>query len=340
MLEIAWFILWGVLWAVYFALDGFDLGLGMLSIMMRDETEKQTLYRAMGPFWDGNEVWFIAAGGVTFAAFPAAYATLFSALYAPLMFVLFALIMRGVSIEFRNQLPHVAWRTFWDACLVASSITASFLFGLIFANLFAGIPVGPEGEFQGSILDLFNPYGLIGGLLFAGIFVMHGMLWLVTKSEGLLRQRMSDAATQAWPVLLVVTLAFFAMTALATNLAAIYLARPVLFLLPIVAVGACIAVGVYLHLKSSWSAWCASALFIAGGVMTGVVGMYPNLIHSSVNPAFSVTVAGAASSPLTLKIMLVVALVFVPVVIAYQAWVYWLFRERITDKDTMPGGHY
>ena len=339
MLELTWFALWGILWAVYFALDGFDLGLGMLiPFLARDEKEKRVVYRAMGPFWDGNEVWLIAAGGVTFAAFPAAYATLFSALYAPLMFVLFALILRAVSIEFREQLPHVAWKSFWDACLVVSSLTASFLFGVIFANLFAGIPIGKEGVFQDTVLALFNPYGLAGGVFFTVMFLVHGMLWLIIKSEGGFRSRVSGAVFRMWGALFVAALTFIAMSARVTDLFDNYLQRPALFLLPAAAVGALAAIPFFVRTGSWWKAWFSSFAFIAGFTLFGVAGMYPNLIYSSINTAYSITISGAASSPLALKIMLVVALVFVPLVICYQAWVYWLFRDAIDDEDA--ADHY
>src|SRR5512133_3487177 len=190
MLETIWFVIWGVAWAVYFMLDGFDLGLGTLfPFLAKNETDKRVIVNAMGPFWDGNEVWLITAGGVTFAAFPRTYATMFSALYTPLMLLLFALILRGVSFEFRGKIHSATWAKVWDTCLVVGSFVPALLLGVAFANIFAGIPIDREGIFQGNLFTLLNPYGLAGGVLFVLLFSVHGALWLATRSEGDLHAR-------------------------------------------------------------------------------------------------------------------------------------------------------
>src|SRR5512143_2144106 len=171
MLETTWFIIWGVAWAVYLLLDGFDLGLGsLLPLLGRSERDRRVIVNAMGPFWDGNEVWLITAGGVTFAAFPRAYAIMFSGLYTPLMLLLFALILRGVAFEFRGKVDSAAWRSVWDACLVAGSFLPALLLGVAFANIFAGIPLDAQGLFLGNLFTLLNAYGLLGGLLFVAMF--------------------------------------------------------------------------------------------------------------------------------------------------------------------------
>ncbi|HYA02276.1 MAG TPA: cytochrome d ubiquinol oxidase subunit II, partial [Syntrophobacteria bacterium] len=185
MLETTWFVLWGVLWAVYFMLDGFDLGLGsLMPVLARNDTDRRIIYNAMGPFWDGNEVWLISAGGVTFAAFPRAYALLFSSLYTALMLVLFALIFRAVAFEFRGKVDHPAWRKLWDSCLVFGSFLPALLLGVAFANIFRGIPFDAEGLYRGSLITLLNPYGLIGGVLFLCLFLVHGSIWLAIKAQG------------------------------------------------------------------------------------------------------------------------------------------------------------
>ena len=167
MLETIWFILWGVLWSVYFMLDGYDLGLGsLLPFLAKNETDRRLVYRAMGPFWDGNEVWLITAGGVTFAAFPTTYAMMFSSLYSPLMLILFALIFRGVSLAFRGEVDNPRWKAFWDGCLVVGSFLPALLFGVAFANIFRGLPIDAAGIYQGNLFTLLNPYGLAGGVLF------------------------------------------------------------------------------------------------------------------------------------------------------------------------------
>lgn len=190
MLETIWFVLWGLLWAVYFVLDGFDLGMGtLLPFVTRNEVERRTLYNSAGPFWDGNEVWLITAGGVTFAAFPKAYAVMFSALYAPLLMLLFALIMRAVSFEFRNKVDSPGWRKLWDVFQFLGNFVPALLFGVAFANLFMGIPIDKDGVYHGNLLLLLNPYGLAGGVFFVLMFSLHGALWLAIKSQGDLHAR-------------------------------------------------------------------------------------------------------------------------------------------------------
>jgi cytochrome bd ubiquinol oxidase subunit II len=334
MLEIIWFVLWGVLWAAYFMLDGYDLGLGtVLPALAKTEDDRKLVYRSMSPFWDGNEVWLITAGGVTFAAFPATYAVLFSGLYTPLMLILFGLILRGVTFAFRGKIDDPKWRTLWDLCLVLGSFVPALLFGVAFANIFKGLPIDGEGIFQGTLFTLLNPYGLTGGLLFATIFAMHGCLWLTTKSAGELQARAGALAKKIWPVVLLLAVIFLLASQRVTNLYDNYLARPVLFLIPLTAVFALLATRVFMALGSWWKAWMASALTIVSTTMFGVVGLFPNLIPSSLDPAFSMTVANSASSPLTLKIMLVVALTFVPLVIAYQVWAHFLFKDSLTDDE-------
>jgi cytochrome d ubiquinol oxidase subunit II len=334
LLVTIWFLLWGVLWAVYFMLDGSDLGLGtVMPAVAKTEEERKLVYRAMAPFWDGNEVWLITAGGVTFAAFPATYAVLFSGLYTPLMLILFALIFRGVTFAFRGKVDDPKWRNIWDLALVLGSFLPALLFGVAFANLFQGLPIDGEGIFQGNLLTLLNPYGIAGGLLFVTIFAMHGSLWLSTKSEGELQTRAGDLAKKIWPVVLLLAVIFLLATLRLTNLYDNYLANPVLFLIPAAAVFALLATRVLMAMSAWWKAWIASALTIVSTTLFGVVGLYPNLIPSTIDPKFSMTVTNSSSSPLTLKIMLGVALTFVPIVIAYQIWVHFLFKDTLTDEE-------
>jgi cytochrome d ubiquinol oxidase subunit II len=334
MLEIIWFVLWGVLWAAYFMLDGYDLGLGtLMPALARNNEERQEIYRAMGPFWDGNEVWLITAGGVTFAAFPATYAVLFSGLYTPLMLILFALIFRGVSFAFRGKVDTPGWRKIWDICLVWGSFLPALLFGVAFANIFMGLPIDQEGIFQGTILTLLNPYGIAGGMLFVLLFTMHGALWLTTKAEGELQARAGAMAKKIWPVLLLMAVIFLLATLRLTNLYDNYVAHPVLFLIPLTAVFALLTTRVLLALGAWWKAWFASAATIVSTTLFGVVGLFPNLIPSSLDPKFSMTVTNSASSPLTLKIMLGVALTFVPLVIAYQVWMHVLFKDKLDEDE-------
>lgn len=334
MLETMWFVLWGVLWAVYFCLDGFDLGLGtLMPFLAKDERERRVVVNAMGPFWDGNEVWLITAGGVTFAAFPRAYAVMFSSLYTPLMLLLFALIIRGISFEFRNKVDGAGWRRTWDVTLTVGSFLPALLLGVAFANIFMGLPLDAEGVLHGNLLTLLNPYGLLGGALFVLLFLVHGAIWLAIKSDGALQQRAARAAGGLWAALVVIAAAFLVASALATPLYDNYLRWPVLWLLPLLAVAGLVLTRVLLAKGAAWQAWFASSATILGCTGFGVGGLYPNLLPSSLDPANSVTAFNAASSPLTLTIMLGIALVMVPVVIAYQTWVYVTFRERITFEQ-------
>jgi len=339
MLQSIWFVLWGLLWAVYFMLDGFDLGLGsLLPVLAKNDTEKRIIYNAMGPFWDGNEVWLIAAGGVTFAAFPNTYAVMFSGLYSALMLILFALILRGVAFEFRGQVESAAWRKLWDTCLVVGSFVPALLLGVAFANLFRGIPIDENGIYQGTLFTLLNPYGLLGGLLFVALFLVHGSLWLALKTEDPLRRRALQLAGKLWFLLLGVAVAFLIATWFSTRLYDNYIKNPMLFVVPIIlipfiTVAALLLVRRFIGRGQVGRAWTASAVTIVGVTFFGLAGLYPNMIPSSLNPTYSMTIYNASSSPLTLRIMLVVALIFVPLVIAYQAWTYRLFSHKVTEQQ-------
>jgi cytochrome d ubiquinol oxidase subunit II len=334
MLETIWFVLWALLWAVYFVLDGFDLGLGtLLPFLAKNEEERRIIYNSAGPFWDGNEVWLISAGGVTFAAFPKAYAVLFSALYAPLLLLLFALIFRAVSFEFRGKVESAAWRSFWDAVHFLANFAPALLLGVAFANLFMGIPVDAQGVYHGNLLMLLNPYGLAGGLFFVCMFALHGSLWLAIKSTGQLQTRALATASFCWPIMLILLAAFLALTAIYTKLYVNYLDMPALFALPLLALVGLAGARAMLKAGKLWLAWACSGLFIIGVTFFGVMGMFPGMIISSLDPAATITAFNGASSQLTLKIMLGVALVMVPIVLLYQFWMYRLFSKPVTSQD-------
>ena len=333
MLETIWFFLWGLLWAVYFMLDGFDLGMGALSpFLAKTETEKRILLNAAGPYWDGNEVWLITAGGVTFAAFPLVYAVMFSALYAPLLIILFALIFRAVSFEFRNQKDCPRWRALWDRAHFFGSAVPALLFGVAFANLFMGIPIDKEGVYHGNLLMLLNPYGFAGGVFFLLMFCVHGSLWMALKTADALHDRARNTTALLWLPLVVMAVLFLFLTAVYTELYTIYTRHSVLWIVPGTAVATLLGIRLSLN-RSLLAAWVCSALFIVSVTFFGVIGMFPGMLISSLDPAFTLTAFNAASSALTLKIMLGVVSVGVPVVIVYQAWVYRLFAHKVTAKD-------
>jgi len=330
--QVIWFILWGVLWAVYLMLDGFVLGMGFLSgVLAKNDTEKRVLINTVGPVWDGNEVWLLTAGGATFAAFPTTYALMFSYLYTALLLLLFSLIVRGVSFEFRGKIDSPTWKGAWDKAIIVSSFLPALLLGVTFGNLFRGLPMDAAG-YHGNLFSLLNPYGLVTGVLFVLAFAVHGALYVAIKTTGDLSQRASALANKLWPALLVVAEVFLGYTYPATKIYNNYLANPILLVVPLVAVAALLMVRVFAGKGALGKAFTCSCLTIVFVAFTGVTGLFPNLIPSTLDPAYSLTIYTAASSPYTLKVMTTVALIFVPVVLAYQAWTYWVFRKRVEAK--------
>lgn len=334
ILEAIWFFLWGLLWAVYFMTDGFDLGIGtLLPFLGKSEDDRRVMVNAMGPLWDGNQVWLLSAGGVTFAAFPRLYAVMFSSLYTALMLILFALILRGVAFEFRGKVQSPGWRRLWDACIFIGSAAPALLFGVAFANIFQGIPIDQKGIFQGNLFTLLNPYGLVGGVLFVMLFLVHGALWLGVKSEGGLRGRAAAAAARLWPVEVGVAVVFLGFGIFTTRLYDNYLAHPLLFAVILLTVAALFGIRIFLAKGALLAAWASSAVTIVGATFYGVIGLFPNMFPSSLNAAYSLTAHNSASSQLTLTIMLIVVAIFVPIVLAYQAWAYRLFNAPVRPED-------
>jgi cytochrome d ubiquinol oxidase subunit II len=339
--QIIWFVLWGVLWSFYFMTDGFVLGTGFMSgFLAKNDTERRVLINAVGPVWDGNEVWLITAGGATFAAFPTTYALMFSNLYTALLLLLFALIVRGVSFEFRGKIDSPAWKGGWDRAITISSFLPSLLFGVAFGNIFRGIPMRNDFDamrfaYDGSLLTLLNPYGLLTGVLFVMLFAQHGALYAAIKTTGELSRRASVMAGRLWLPLLVVAVLFLGATYPATKLYDNYLKSPLLLIIPLIAVSSLILVRVYASRERLHRAFLFSCLTIVFVCYTGVAGLFPNLIPSSIDPASNLTIHNSSSSLLTLKIMTAVALIFVPIVVAYKIWVYRIFRARVTEEDVL-----
>jgi cytochrome d ubiquinol oxidase subunit II len=332
-LQILWFALWGILWAVYFMLDGFDFGAGMLrNFLAKDEADRSLALAAIGPVWNGNEVWLITAGGATFAAFPLTYASMFSFLYLPMLLILFSLIVRGVSIEFRSKSESARWRSTWDWALAISSLTAPLVLGLGFGNIFQGLPIAREG-YRGGFWMLFNGYGLLTALLFVVLFLQHGALWLEYRCVGSLAERSHAFSSVFWYVVLGVAAIFLAATAFATRLYDNFLARPLWLVIPLLAVLSLVAVKL-LHSRSrNLGAFAASCAAIVLVVATALVGLFPNLIPSSLDPSASLTAFNSSSGPYTLRLMTVVAAIFVPIVIVYQFLVYRFFRKKLTRSE-------
>ncbi|OGR15103.1 MAG: cytochrome d ubiquinol oxidase subunit II [Desulfobacterales bacterium RIFOXYA12_FULL_46_15] len=333
-LQSIWFFLWGLLWAVFFMTDGFDFGIGTLyPFLGKTDQDKRVMINSIGPLWDGNEVWLLTAGGVTFAAFPKVYAVMFSSLYTPLMLILFALIFRGVAFEFRGKINSGGWKKLWDTFIFLGSFLPALLFGVAFANIFQGIPFDGKGLYHGNTLKLLNPYGLLGGALFVLLFLQHGANWLNIKTTGELQQRAVAVSQKIWLVLVPVAVIFLIASYFATDLYVNYFKTPALFLVILITVIALFATRFFMARQQFFKAWFASALTIVGATFFGIIGLFPRLFPSSMDADFSLTAFNASSSPLTLKIMLGVVLVFIPLVIIYQAWSYHFFRHPVTQEE-------
>ncbi len=334
MLQILWFILWGVLWTVYFMLDGFDLGTGMLQLFYaKKDEERRLMLNAIGPVWNGNEVWLITAGGATFAAFPTTYALMFSYLYSALLIILFSLILRGAALEFRTKVSGAAWQKAWNIILFIGSVVPALLFGVAFGNIFHGLPMDAHG-YHGTLLALLNPYGLLTGLLFVVLFIEQGSLWLARKTNNELKKRMTNIANKNWMILVVLTVIFLIYTGFDTHLYQNYYAHPVLVAVPVLAAIALVMIRFFTS-KAAQKAFYLSCVAIVLIMATALIGLYPNLIPSSIGPAYSLTIFNSSSGTYTLKIMTVVALIFVPIVILYQAWVYRIFKAGSTIEEIM-----
>lgn len=331
-LQVIWFALLGVLLAGYAVLDGFDLGVGMMHpFVARTDEERRLVLNSIGPVWDGNEVWLVTFGGALFAAFPEAYATVFSAFYDALFLVLFGLVLRAVSIEFRGKLPGRAWRRTWDAAFFLSSTLVTFLFGVAVGNVMRGIPLDERHDYTGGFLDLLDPFTLSAGTLAVALFAMHGSIFLHLKTEGELQQAVRPRIRLAYRIFLAAYLAASAAAFVARpEVVQPFVERPWMFALP-VANGLAIAlVGRYLASGRGRRAFLASSAAVV--LFVGMIGasLFPNLVPSTVEPAkHGLTIANASSSPRTLGIMLVIAMLGMPCVLAYTSAVYWTFRGKV-----------
>jgi len=325
-----WFVLVGVLLTGYVLLDGFDLGVGALHRFARGDRNRRMLMNAIGPFWDGNEVWLITGGGALFAAFPEVYATAFSGLYLALMLFLLALISRAVSLEFRGQRPGARWRAFWDTGFSTGSALAVLLLGVALGNLAWGLPLRADHEYAGSFLGLLKPYALLTGVTALAAITLHGALYLCVKTEGELQQQARGWARNAG----VAFVAGYLLTTIATwiwapPMVAPFRRHPALWVLPLLTVLAIVSLVLAWRRERHGQAFLSSCVMLASLLATFGVGMYPNLIRSNPLPEHSLTVVNAASSPKTLGVMLVIAAIGMPLVIAYSIYAYRAFRGKV-----------
>jgi cytochrome d ubiquinol oxidase subunit II len=327
-LNTVWFILITILFIGFFFLEGFDYGVGiLLPFLGKEDNERRTIINSIGPVWDGNEVWMITAGGALFASFPNVYATLFSGFYLALVLMLVALIMRGVAFEFRGKRESKNWRAFWDWSIFMGSLLPAFLWGVAVANLMRGFAIEQDMNYYGGLLPLLNPYALLGGLVFVSLFTMHGANFLARKVYDEIAERAKKVAFTSWIITTVLTVAFVVWTFFATDI----LTKPgINGLIPAIlsAVALLVTGGLIRTRKSGW-AFITSSLAVVLATIMVFTGLYPRLLISSLDPSWNLTILNAASSPYTLKIMTIVAVIFVPIVLVYQGWTYWVFRKRL-----------
>ncbi|MBL1096304.1 cytochrome d ubiquinol oxidase subunit II [Streptomyces coffeae] len=329
-----WFVLIAFLWTGYFFLEGFDFGIGVLTkLLARDRTERRVLINTIGPVWDGNEVWLITAGGATFAAFPDWYATLFSGFYLPLLAVLVCLILRGVAFEYRHKRLEERWQRNWENAIFWCSLLPAFLWGALFANLVRGVPIGSDKNYTGGLSDLISPYAVLGGMVTLVLFTFHGAVFAALKTTGDIRGRARRFAGRLGLATIALALPFLIWTqhnsGNGRSLVAVVIA----------ALALAVALVMNQRGREGW-AFALSGVAVAAAVAMLFLALFPDVMPSSLDPRWSLTAANAASSPYTLKIMTWVAVIMTPLIMAYQAWTYWVFRKRIgTQHIPEPSAH-
>jgi cytochrome bd ubiquinol oxidase subunit II len=318
-----WFVIIAFLWVGYFALEGFDFGVGMLlPVLAKNDTERRVLYNTVGPVWDGNEVWVLTAGGATFAAFPEWYATLFSGFSLPLLLILLGLIVRGLAFEYRHKRPDPSWQAWWDRAIIVGSLLPAVLWGVAFANIVRGVPIDADKEFTGSLLTLLSPFGLLGGLVTLLLFLTHGALFLALKTDGEIRHRARALGIRLGAAAAVAAVAFLAWTQSLTGTGASAIA--------FAAAAATLLGGLYAATRGR-EGWAFAGTFVTIALTVAglFLALFPDVMPSTTDAAWSLTTTSAAATAYTLEIMTWVAAFFAPMVVAYQAWSYWVFRKRI-----------
>jgi cytochrome d ubiquinol oxidase subunit II len=335
MLAVIWFFLWCVIWGVYFIADSFSLGAGLLApFIAADKAQRVQIQSSVGPFWGGNEVWLILAAGGTFAAFPLVFSKMFTFLYLPMMLLLIGLIARGISIEYlhKDDNPLIQKVLMWG--WFAGSLMISLVLGVAFANFFKGLEIASGGVYEGTLPGLFSPYALIGGVLFVLMSVSSGALWINVKTEGTVAAKAGNVAKKSTLIVPVLALVYLAYSfAGIEGFSANYSSTPTLYLLPVLAVVASVLAVFFAKKERGFPAFLSNLLALLLVVQTGLASIYPYMLKSAVSPEYGIDIFEAASSHMTLSIMLAGALVFVPIVIIYQLWVYTLFKEKIKETE-------
>lgn len=339
-LNIIWFVLVGVLYTGFFILEGFDFGVGiLLPFLSKDkdpekvDDNRRLMINTIGPHWDANEVWLLTAGGATFAAFPNWYATMFSGFYLALLLILAGLIARGIAFEFRSKDQSPKWRSFWDWMIFLGSLIPPLILGVAFGNLVKGIPIDAEMNYVGGFFNLLNPYALVTGIALVLIFIYHGAVFLSLKIKGEMAEKAKNAANSLWIITIVVMLIFAIYTNMATDANAQLGIGA--WILPVLSVIAFVAAGLFMRQDKSGWAFGMTVLTIVLVLIYLFAILFPRVMVSSINPEYSLTIYNASSSPYTLQVMTIVALIFVPIVLIYQGWSYWVFRKRLTSDSSM-----
>jgi cytochrome d ubiquinol oxidase subunit II len=332
-----WFFIVGFLFIGYFVLDGFDFGVGMsLPFLAKDDTDRRVLINTIGPVWDMNETWLIVAGAVMFAAFPEWYASMFSGFYLALLLILIALILRGVSFEYRHQNKGREWTKWFDRAIVVGSTVPAFLWGVAFSNLIQGVPMDADNNFTGSFLGLLSPYALLGGLTTLLLFFSHGVIFVALKTEGEMRDRARALAGKALVATIVVAALFLGWTVLQHFAAAHIL---VIMALAALAAVSLVAAWLFNAVEREGRAFTAMVLTILFAVATILSALFPNVMPASNIAANGLTIESAASGTYTLTIMTWVIGFSLPLILGYQAWTYWIFRKRITRATVLTSSH-
>jgi cytochrome d ubiquinol oxidase subunit II len=327
-----WFIVIAILWTGFFVLEGFDFGVGMLhSVVGRDEAGRRAAINTIGPLWDGNEVWLIVAGAAMFAAFPGWYATMFSGMYLALALVLGALIIRGTAFEYRGKRDAARWRRTWDVLLTTGSVLAPLLFGIALGDLLHGLPINSAQNFTGSFWDLFQPYAIFTGVTIVLVCMLHGANFLSLKTTGDEHERSRRIARLVAPVACAFVIGFVIWTHIESSSAFF------LNLIELLAIVAAVAAVAFVYARRDGFAFAATCVTIASCIITLFVDLYPNVMVSSTNAAFNLTVHNTASPPYSLKAMTIVVIIFLPLVLAYQVWTYYVFRRRVSASEFRPG---
>ena len=330
-----WFLVVGAVFTGYAILDGFDLGAGALHLFFKKEESRRIALNAIGPVWDGNEVWLVIGGGALFAGFPEVYATMFSAFYIPFMLFLTVLIFRAIAIEFRSKEKMLWWRKTWDIIYSVSSILIAVLLGVVLGNVMQGIPIDKDFEYQGGFFNLLNPYAIITGITTLALFMMHGATYLIMKTENRLHTKLRLLAknTSRFFVISYVTLTMATLIYLPQT-ADKFRQHPYLFLLPLFTILTIINTRRLLEKGVYFKAFLSSALTSALLLMTVTVNLFPNIVLSTINPAYNITIYNGASSEKSLGIMLTIAAIGVPLVAAYTTFVFWTFRGKVKLDET------